>query len=505
MRIKKSLYNIMSGLVGQVVIIFTGFICRTIFIQSLGATYLGISGLFSNILTIFSFAELGIGQAIIFNLYKPIANKDEEKICSLMKLYAKVYRFLFFIILTLGFLLTPFLKYIIKDINSIDNIIIIYILYVINSASSYLFTYRSSFLTANQENYIINIVSFVGNILMSVVQIIGLLVFKNYIIYLVTQILFCFLQNIIIYNYTSKKYKFLNRKEVKRLNENELGKIKKDVSALILYKVGTISLNSTDNILISSFVGLSTVGLYSNYLLLQTSITGFLSTIFSNLTASIGNVNAKEKNEKKYFIFNVINLSTFWLYSVCSICLYTCMTPFITVWLGVDYVLPLSVSLVMCVNVYIAGMLFAPFNYRQTMGLFVQGKYRPVISAVLNIVFSLILVKRIGLIGVLWGTAITRLLTNVWFDPYLVYKKGLNMNPILYYMDYIKKFLLFAVILVISHVITNFIPNINIFYVFLKAIITFLLTNFVLLIVYRKSEEFNYLKNVVISIVKRKI
>lgn len=505
MRVKKSLFNIISGVFGQLVLLITGFITRTIFIRVLGTTYLGVSGLFSNILTVFSFAELGIGQAIIFNLYKPIADKDEEKICSLMDLYAKVYKLLFVIILIIGILLIPFLKYLIKDINSIDNIVLIYVLYLINSASSYLFTYRSSFLTACQENYIVNIVNFVGNIIMSIVQVIGLLFFKNYIVYLLSQILFIFLQNLFIYYYSSFKYDFLKRKDVKKLSDDELNKIKKDVSALILYKVGTISLNSTDNIIISSFVGLSTVGLYSNYLLLQTSVTGFLSTIFNNLTASIGNLNAKEKTEKKLFIFNVINLLTFWLYAICSICLFNCMNPFISLWIGNDYLLPLSVSFIMCFNVYIAGMLFAPFNYRQTMGLFVQGKYRPVITAILNIVISIILVKQIGLIGVLWGTAISRLLTNVWFDPYLVFKKGLDTNPFLYYKDYIFKAVLLFCMGILAYFLTSFIPNSNILYVLARAVITFLVTNIVLLIVYRKTEEFKYLKNIFDKILRKNL
>lgn len=505
MRIKNSLNNIMTGVVGQLILTITGFITRTIFINVLGSTYLGVSGLFSNILTILSFAELGIGQAIIFSLYKPIAQQDEDKICALMKLYEKVYRILFVIVLTLGLSILPFLQYIIKDINTIENIRIIYMLYVINSASSYLFNYRSTFITASQKNYVVNVVGFLTNIVMTVTQIISLLVFKNYLVYLIIQISFGFVQNLIIYFYSSFKYPFLKRKDIPDLNKLEISKIKKDVSALILYKIGTIALNSTDNIIISSFVGIQTVGLYSNYLLLETSIKGFLSTIFSNLTASIGNLNAKESKEKKVFMFNVINLTTFWFYSVCSICLFTCMTPFIDIWLGKDYILSVSVSLIICVNMYIAGMLFAPFNYRQTMGLFVQGKYRPVISAFINIVVSIILVQKFGLAGVLWGTAIARLTTNAWFDPYLVFKKGLNISPLKYYKDYVVKAILFVLIGTVCYGITYYIPNKNIIFVFIKAIITFSASNLFIFTIYRKSDEFKYLYNVLKNIIGKKL
>lgn len=496
MRIKNSINNIVTGLIGQLIIILTGFVTRTVFIKMLGSTYLGVSGLFGNILTVLSMAEMGIGQAIIFSLYKPIAEKDEDRICSLMKLYSTVYRALFFIVFILGISILPFLKWIVKDIDLIPNLRIIYIMYVANSALSYLFSYRSTFITACQKNYIINFVGFICNISMSVAQIISLIFFKNYFWYLGIQIGFSVLQNFIIYIYSSKLFPFLKRKHVSMLPRDELKKIKDNVSALILYKIGTLALNSTDNIIISAFVGVIAVGQYSNYVLLQSSVNGFLSTIFSNLTASIGNLNVKESNEKKLFMFNVINLASYWFYSVCSICLFTCMTPFIHLWIGNDYILPVSVILIICINMYIAGMLFAPFNYRQTMGLFVQGKMRPIISAVVNIVVSIIFAKYWGLAGVLWGTAVARLSTNVWFDPYLVLKKGLNTSPIRYYIDYLKKLVQVCITGSLCYFISNLIPDINIGLLIVKALVTFTIANFINIICYAKTKEFEYLFNV---------
>lgn len=496
MRIKNSLNNIITGLIGQLLITVTGFISRTVFINVLGSTYLGISGLFSNILTVLSFAELGIGQAIIFSLYKPIAEHDEDKICSLMALYSKVYRSLFYIVLTLGLILLPFLPFIIKDIDAIPNIRIIYIMYVANSALSYLFSYRGTFITACQKNYIINTVSFISNILMTIIQVVCLLIFRNYFVYLSIQIGFGVLQNIFTYVYSSHKFPFLKKRQIKPLLNEEKKKIKENVKALIIYKIGTLALNSTDNIIISSFVGVTSVGLYSNYLLLQTSISGFLSTIFANLTASIGNLNAKESDDKKLFIFNVINLATFWFYTVCSVCLFICMTPFIFVWIGNDYVLSNSVVTIISINMYIAGMLYAPYNYRQTMGLFVEGKMRPIISAIINIVVSIIFAKYWGLAGVLWGTAVARLTTNVWFDPYLVFKKGMKKSPLPYFKDYIVKGILAVIVAIVCYYSTYMISNNGIIFVLLKAIITFLISNIIIFICYRKSGEFKYLLDV---------
>ena len=497
MRTRNSIINIFTGIVGQIVVTIAGFVARTVFIRVLGSTYLGVSGLFSNILTLLSFAELGIGQAIIFSLYKPIAEQNEDKICALMRLYEKTYRLLFVVVLSIGLIILPFLPYIIKDIDAIPNIRTIYVLYVLNSALSYLFSYRGTFITASQKNYVINIVYVVSTILMTGCQVAGLLIFKNFFVYLGMQIAFGVFQNIFTYVYSSRKYPFLKRKDVPPLPDAELAGIKKNVGALILYKIGTLALNSTDNIIISAFVGIITVGLYSNYTLLTSTVSGFLSTVFGNITASIGNLNATELNEKRIFIFKVLNLATFWFYSVCAVCLFVCMTPFILAWIGEEYALPLSVSIIVAVNVYIAGMLYAPFNYRQTMGLFVQGKMRPIISAIINIVVSIWFAKLWGLPGVLWGTAVARLTTNVWFDPYLVFKKGLNTSPVPYYVDYIGKFLLFLLMGTACWYISNSITIANIWGVLLKAIASFTVSNFIIIALYHKTEEYQYLKNVV--------
>ncbi|MBQ7170772.1 MAG: sugar translocase [Clostridia bacterium] len=500
MRTKNSIINIFTGLVGQIVVAIAGFAGRTVFIHVLGSTYLGVSGLFSNILTLLSFAELGIGQAIVFSLYKPIAENDEDKICALMRLYEKAYRFLFFLVLGIGLFILPFLPYIIKDIDSIPNIRTIYCLYVINSAASYLFSYRSTFITASQKNYIINIFYVASTILMTVFQIAGLLLFKNYFVYLGIQIAFGVIQNVFSYIYSSRKYPFLKRKDVPPLPDQEFKSIKKNVGALIIYKIGTLALNSTDNIIISAYVGLIAVGLHSNYVLLTSVVGAFLSTIFGNLTASIGNLNATETTEKRVHIFNVLNFATFWFYSVCSICLFVCMTPFIYAWIGEEYVLPLSVSLIVAINFYIAGMLFAPFNFRQTMGLFVQGRMRPIISAVINIGVSIWFAILWGLPGVLWGTAVARLTTNVWFDPYLIFKKGLNVSPVPYFIDYIKKFLLFLLMGFVCWYVSSKILLTSILGVLIKAIVSFVICNGVILALYSRTSEFRYLKSVLVNI-----
>lgn len=485
-------------------ILLTNFVTRTVFISSLGSTYLGVGGLFSNILSILSLAELGVGQAITFSLYKPIAQNDIKKINSLMSIYKKIYFYIFLFVLCTGLFLSPFLKYIINDFDTIPHITTIYILYVINSAASYLFVYRNTLITACQKNYIVHQINYIFSFVMMILQIFALIVFRNYFVYLIIQICLIILQNITTAIVAKKIFPELNIKSAAKLEADEKKGLIKNIRSLMIYKIGTLALNSTDNILISAFVGIIKVGLYSNYHLITTSVTGFLSTIFTNLTASIGNLNAVETNEKKIDMFNIINLATFWLYGVCTICIFCVANPFITAWIGKEYLLSYRELFVIALNAYIAGMLFAPFNYRQTMGLFVHGKMRPIISAVINIGASVILGKRFGLEGILWGTIIARVTTNVWFDPYIVFKKGLDSSPKNYFIDYLIKLIILFTTGAICFMTTNLISGENIIFVMIKAAIAFAVSNGIFFLIYGRTHEIDYLKSVVKNLFIRK-
>lgn len=507
MRTRNSLLNITSGLVGQSLTFGLGFVVRTIFIYQLGSTFLGVSGLFGNILTLFSFAELGFGQAIVFALYKPIANNDEEKISSLMALFRKAYTGMFFVVLVLGLSLYPFLDFFVKDVNVIPHLGIIYLMYVASSACTYLFAYKNTYIIAVQKSYVSNIITYFFSIGTAVLQTIALLVFCNYFIFLGIQIVSSILQNIAVAIKCNKMFPFFNKKEITPLSKEEKNDIVKNVKALAIYKIGTLSLNATDNIIISKFVGILSVGYYSNYLLLSSSVNSILSTIFGNITASIGNLNASDDNETKYRMFFIINMATFWLYSVVAITLFCCLTPFIHVWVGDEYVLSTDVVFVMVLNIYIAGMLYSSFNYRQTMGLFRQGKIRPIISAVMNIGISVWLVQYWGIAGVLWGTVITRLMTNGWFDPYIVFKRGFKRSPLPYFTDYLLKVFVFFITGALCFYVVSFIPGDNFLQVLLKAIVSFLLANAVYLLLFHRTSEFKYIKNVALnmkSIIKNK-
>lgn len=443
-RTENSLKNIATGLLGQAVTLALQFVYRTVFIRVLGVTYLSVNGLFANILTIFSFAELGVGQAIVFSLYKPIAENDTEKIRALMELYKRTYRLIGVVIMALGALFFPFLPLLLKgSVDGIEHLRLIYALFVFESGISYFFSYRQSYLSACQKQYLLNVTNCAFAAIRELFRIALIAATRQYIPVLLFSCGWTVLQNIWYARKIGNMFPYLQNTRGAVLAQDEKRSIVRNIKALLIYKVGTLALNSTDNIMIAAVAGLIWVGLYSNYAALVSAVSVFISILFSSLTASIGNLNAGDDIAKKHRIFNVISFAAFWVYSISAVCFMIALTPTVQVWLGADYCLDFSTVIVISLNVYIGGMLYAPFHYRQTMGLFVYGTWRPIASALINILVSIVLGRYWGLKGVLAGTAVARLTTNVWFDPYIVYKKGFHNSPKEYYGQYILYFLVF--------------------------------------------------------------
>ncbi|MFR1824099.1 MAG: lipopolysaccharide biosynthesis protein, partial [Clostridium saudiense] len=491
MRTKNSLKNIMYGLMFQVITVIINFVTRTIFIKMLGVEYLGINGLFSNVISMFSFAELGIGGAIVFSLYKPLAEKDECKISALINLYYKSYNIIATFVLSLGIIFMPFLRFITKGYEGYDNLIIIYSLFLINSVLSYFMAYKKSLITADQKSYIINNVTGIFNIVLTVVQIIFLVITKNYIIYLINQIIFTILQNIYISRICDRMYPFIKENKNARLNKNEYKEIFKNVYSLFLYKISGIVINSTDNIIISIFLGINIVGLYSNYTLIIGTISILLNIIFNSITASVGNLNAEGDIEKKYFIFKTINFMNFWFFSFSTICLLVLTNNFITLWLNKDYVLSEMVIFIIMIDFYTKGMQNANTVFRDATGIFSKGKYKPLIAAIINILVSIILVQKIGLIGVFLGTIISRALTYFWHDPFILHKYIFRKSSKKYFFSYIYNFIILMIVFIITKKICNYFYKGTLSSLIVQSIICFILINGVYIIIFRNREEYN--------------
>lgn len=497
-RIANSTRNLLYGFLSQLIVLILNFIVRIVFIKFLGETYLGVNGLFSNILSVLSLAEMGFGTAMTYNLYKPLADNNEEEISSLMRFYAFIYKCIGIFVAIAGLIVLPFLNCIIKDTNGIDHIQLIYLMFLADSVFSYFFAYRRSILNADQKAYICSQYRYIFVIIKSIIQIILIALFKNFFLYLFIQILFTFLENFFISRKVTKIYPYLKNKNIKPLSKNSISSIKKDVGALVLSKVANVALNGTDNIIISAFTNVKNVGILSNYTLVSGSLTMIISQVSSALTGSLGNYIASETQDKHYDIFKKIDFLYFIIYAFCFVCMFILYNPFISVFFGENYTFDTSIVFVFCLNYLIEGMLQSLWTFRTTMGLFVQGKYRPLFTATINIFVSVILAKYLGVFGVLLGTTISRLCVNVWVDPFIIFRYGLNMSPIIYFKTYIKRLSLIACITIMLTFIKKvFFPVHFTFFSFcLLLSVTVCASLIGLLYPYRLSEELMYFLNI---------
>ena len=492
-RTENSIINSAMSIVTQVLTVVLNFAVKTVFIKMLSDEYLGVNGLFTNIITMLSLADLGIGIAIPYSLYKPLAKKDEHKINVLMNFYKKVYTIIGIAVLLIGLSLTPFLGLIIKDIpKNVPHLSLIYILFVIHSASSYFFVYKKFLIDSDQKGYITSRIIFTFSTLLSIIQIILLVTTKNYILFLLSSIILVIIQNIYISSKANKLYPFIKNKTDEKLEKEDMEGIKKNVSSLFIYKVGTVIMNGTDNIIISKFIGLIIVGFYSNYVLIINSITTVLNQIFNAITSSIGNLVVTTNKKRSKEVYDNLNFANFWLYALFGVCIIVLINPFINIWIGKKYVMGFSIVFLLVLNFYVLGMQSVTNSFRNAYGLFWIAKYRPIIMVIINIVISVGLVQFIGIEGVLIGTLVSRLVTTAWLDPYIVHKYGFEISPKSYYIDYLKYLVIFIAISIILNYFVSMVAINNIFILILIAILVVISVNVILVLLFFKTSEFNY-------------
>ena len=481
------------------------FVCRWIFIRTIGVTYLGINGLYTNILQVLSLSELGIATAMNYSLYKPIAEKDIEKIKSLMYAYKIAYRIIAIVIGVIGIAIIPFLQYLIKDAKGLTNkeLIFYYVLFLFNTIISYFVSYKFSLNNAEQKGYITNNITTVVTIVTSVLQIIVLVVFRSFTSYLVIQIVISAISKIFTSIYLDKLYPYLKEKNIQPLDKKTKASLFTNVKSLMVHKLGEVAVNQTDNIIISSFISIKSVGLISNYTLITGTVDAFLSIVFNNIVGSLGNLCATTDKNHQYRIFKIYDFVDFWLYGFAAIAYVSLIQPFTELMWGKEFVVDFRVVLLIIINTYIVGQRIPLNNMKTAGGIFKQDRYLPAIQAVLNLVISIVLARQIGLIGVYIGTIISGIVPT-FIRPLLTYKKLFNRNSGEFYLIFIKHFFVIFIIGVINYYITNLImSNCNWLTFAVSIIITAILPNVLLVLLYFRSEEFKYLKNIIFNLLKK--
>ena len=448
-RTQNSIINLITGFGGQMFITLLEFAVRTVFIKTLGSSYLGINGLFTNILSMLSLANLGIGTAIVYRLYKPIAFNDEKRVRVLIKFYRLAYKIIGVVILVLGLLMIPFLPKLIKDYDSLAglgiNAVLLFCLFLFRSVCSYLFlAYRTTVISADQKRYILDIIQVVSIIVTSILQIVVLLLFKSFIVYTAVAILSAILNSLIGGIIAKKRYPQFFIPEKESLSKAEIRDMLEDCSALFLYKVNNVVVKASDNLVLSAFIGIKEVGRYSNYMLFYRTCVTLLNKVFTAFKHSMGNLFATESIEKQYKFFNICNFLTALLFGTAGVGVAVCANELIEVWVGKSYVIPQPLSILNGIDLLFAGIVVNLGQTRSVSGVFRQAWYRPLIGIVVNIVVSILLVQVWGINGVVLGTIAAHVLTYFAIEPRLIYKYAFNnYRPV---SDYYKRNLLYIAI-----------------------------------------------------------
>lgn len=504
MRTRNSIRNVIASLSSNIIYIIVGIIAQSIFIRSLGNEYLGLNGLFNNIISMIGIAELGIGTAITFHLYKPIVEDDKKKIVQLINFYKKCYCVLFFVILLLGIFIMPILRYII-DFSTITisvNIYIIYILFLLDLAVSYMSAYKTSILYANQKNYIVNYIHMSYIILLNTIQILVLIFFKNYYLYLIFKIIMRLFENLLLYLIINKKYMFLKSTQTEKLEKNTINDILKKVKGLIYHKIGTFIIFSTDNIIISKYIGLKAVGLYSNYYLIINSVQNIFGQIISSTTASVGNLLVTEQCDKQFEVFNTIRFINFWISSFSATAILVIMDSFVNIWLGKEYILSLDVLIILIIVYYFNSTRAIYGSFKEAAGIQYEDRHVPIIESIIKIVFSIVFAKKYGLFGVFLGSVLSECVIWLYSYPKYIYKKLFKRSYLKYYFETFSYFVLFALISSITFVLSKQVTiNNNYYYFFFNIIISVLIPNILIIIAFfrRKAfiKTFTILKNTI--------
>ena len=503
-RTKNTLLMILTGLGSKLIELPLGFLTRTIFISTLGAEYLGINSVFTSLISMLSLADLGIASAISYYLYKPVAENNIPQIKSYMEFYKKSYRLIGVTILFFGLCLIPFMdKFINLNPNIEINIYLIFILFLLNSVFSYLFfAYRRIIISVNQKGYTLNLVNTIFYIINSLTTIYILLNYKNYVLCLIVNGTILIVQNICISILVGKVFPFINEKDFIPLDKEKKKIILVDVKSVAINKLSAILFNSTDNIIISVFIGTVFSGYNSNYLMIISSVLGIVSIVEASFVAGVGNITATSTKEVKLLFFKKFDFINFWIKSFCTVCFFQLLNPFITLWIGEDYLFSQGIVILICLNFLTQQLLCTIYTFRETMGLFRYGKYLQLIAGVANIFLSIILSKPLGVFGVFLATPICFVsvfaITFIKID--FIY--GFEMSPI----KHILKYFYYIFITVISCSAVFFIclifKELNWVTFIGQMAVCVVVPNLIIYLFFRKSQEFAYTKEKSLSILK---
>lgn len=475
-----------------------GFLTRKVFVDNVGVEYLGLNGLLHNILGVMTLLEGGFATSVVYNLYKPLAADDRPKILALLQLYRKVYRYIALGIIVFALCLYPFIDFFIKDGENLKYISIVYFIFLFNSVVGYFTAYKWSIINASQQNYKLTVINLTYQVGLNLTKLAILYFTKNYILYLVVEALFGLGLNYAIVRKANRLFPYIKTKEKYAIDAVTRSNIITNMKALFVNKIGGYFMHSTDNIIISAFVGVASIGLYSNYTLLTGTFRGMVNQALDSFSESVGNLIASESADKVYEVFKTTFFVNFLLASAPVIILHNTITPFISWWLGENYLLPYTTLCVILFNFYIDVMRSTTLTFKTKAGIFVKDRYTPLFQGIINLILSYLFVQYWGLTGVLFATSISILSIGFWQFPRLCYKYVFHQSLWKYFRRYVFYSVVAGITLAVSMCFCGlFSVNDFLIQTCINGLMSIITLFAIYFISFRKTQQYMYLQSYV--------
>ena len=504
--------SIAFAMISNIVNIILQFLLRSVFIYVLGVQYLGLKSIFAGILNILSLSELGVSTAVAFNLYKPVSENDTQKINSILNIYKKLYLIVGMVIFFVGVAIIPFLHYIVTDITDVNvDITLAYLLTLFATVSPYFFAYRNVLFTVYQHKYKESIVTTLTNLLSLLAQTLVVLLFKDYYAYLIACFILVVLSDCVLYTYSRKIYKNIRPANALPLDNETKVSLKNNIKGMVLHKISYAVLQGADSVIISAFISTLILGIYSNYTSFTNAILLVFSIISTSILGSVGNLIVEGDTEKSYKVFKYLRFAFFWLAGFCSISLFCLINPTITLWsifsgwdLSVNWTFDTFTVFIIVANFYLNSSRIITSNFRTAIGMFDKDKWKGLIEAILNIVFSLLLVKPLGLAGILLGTILSVGCMSLIVDPYMVYKYHFK-RPLKSHFCYIFVYtIVVALVGGLTFFLCSLLPGEGVWNFVFKALTCLVVPNLCFLLLSFRTKEFKNLVAIIKSFFKRK-
>lgn len=505
-RVQYAAKNIAFGYIGNFITMLLGFVVKKVFVMQLGDTLLGVNGLYTDVLTMLSLAELGIGTALNYSLYGPVARQEKEKIKAYMLFYKKAYRMIAMVVAGIGVILIPFLPVMVKNPGYITNgeLRLYYVIFLFNTVSTYFVAYKYSLPNAEQKNYIQTNVITLTKLVSVTLQIVFLWLVPDFLLYLLISAGVELVQKIFVSRYLDGKYPYLKEKVIEPLSREETRDIASKTKALVFHKVGDMARLQTDSIIISSFLGVAWVGLIGFYTQVITSVSGFVTIIFNSVLTSFGNLIATEGKEKQFLLFRVYRFFAVYIYGFSGVGFYLLLSPLIELWIDKDHVISSVVVSLIVLDYFFKGERVVLSNFKTAAGVFEQDKYLTLIQGLVNLVISVALVTRIGIAGVYIGTVISGLIANI-SKPIIIYRVCFEQKAWGYFGESVKYMIMAAIVLGITIPLrTILMPSVTIVSFLAAGVMITVVFHVVFVLFYGRTEEFQYLFRLVTGRLGRK-